>query len=752
MAAAVITALVGVPHAQSLAVPPVVSAPPVAMPPAPIVPPPTAVHAPMSSPNPGPAAKSGGSLKVMLGGLGMLAIAGIVGAVTFIMLQRFQTAQTSNLPGDNGGPTKLPEINGSWVLWAQLLGVTAFLAGSIWGTVILARVMRRRKLEKRRRKLQEQSVLPESAETVPEAPPAPPAIVSDTVDCTVYAPSQAARGTALMVQVFAHLAEDVGLVRQLAQRFDATAQERGFTSLAVAVARGARLDMHLALPGLTIENPVASLIWRGTPNSVQFGVYVPPEQDLGTIIGTVTVSLGGVPLGHIKFKLDIIAAAAALPPVAQPVGHSHAYRRAFVSFAESDRDEAARRVQVLAGAKIDVKPLNWEAERQNESMRQALIDDSDLFLLCWSDAARKSPQVRQELEYALQRKQGQDSALPEILPVPLQGPPVPAPPLELSYLHFEDYLPYGKSNASSSSAPTILTSGQGFVTAPALADVRGQLVKGRYEVGELLGSGGFGAAYRAADISLARRAVVVKVLHQEGLRNTWAVQKFRHEIEALARLNHPGVVGIFDAGQLPDERPFLVLQHVEGQTLRNMLGPAGLPLGEVSDIIRQSGDALAEAHHKGILHRDLKPENIMLRQLSNGALHVVVIDFGIAKVRNAIMAPVTEGEHVSGTYLYMSPEQLLGEPLNAASDIFALGVIAYELVTGQRPFNPSAIGQLPAFHRQGAAALPCALRPELPPAAQLVMLKALAYRAAERYQNASVFGQELAQALQIEAT
>lgn len=296
---------------------------------------------------------------------------------------------------------------------------------------------------------------------------------------------------------------------------------------------------------------------------------------------------------------------------------------------------------------------------------------------------------------------------------------------------------------------------------PAPADITGEKVAGRYEVIKRLGGGGFGDVYKAADTKIMSRPVVIKVLKGEvwlgeGATRDWVVTKFKQEIEALAKIDDPGVVRILDADALPDGRPYIVMEFVEGSNLREFVQQErqehfteqGLGLEDVAEIVRQVGRTLTAAHGAEIFHRDLKPENIMLRRNAGGDLQVKVIDFGIAKVRNSLVAPSTAtGLFVAGTWQYMAPEQLLGKKVDAACDIYALGVIAYELVTGRYPFPAKDPAKLKELQEKGVKVEPCDLNPDLPTAAQEAILKALEYYPAERHERARDFGDELARAL-----
>ena len=278
----------------------------------------------------------------------------------------------------------------------------------------------------------------------------------------------------------------------------------------------------------------------------------------------------------------------------------------------------------------------------------------------------------------------------------------------------------------------------------------GQIIDGRYAIERQLGKGGIGTVYLAHDRKLYDKPVVVKVLLENSLQDAWAVQKFQQEKEALSRVDHPGVVGILDTGELPDQKPYIVMQYVDGISLRNAINakPAGMDLVRAALIIKQSGAALNAVHQKKIYHRDLKPENIMLQALDRGHEQVKIVDFGVAKLKESVIAPSTvTGARIAGTLVYMSPEQLRGEKVTAASDIYSLAVITYEMVTGRHPFNADTIAHLAEMQRQGVRPKPIDLRPRLPKEAQAIMLKALAYNPKARHQNAAEFGDALASAL-----
>jgi serine/threonine protein kinase len=268
--------------------------------------------------------------------------------------------------------------------------------------------------------------------------------------------------------------------------------------------------------------------------------------------------------------------------------------------------------------------------------------------------------------------------------------------------------------------------------------------KDRYLIEKELGRGGIGVVYLAKDLQLHGRPVVVKVLLDQSSNNAWFIKKFRQEVESLSRLDHPGIVQVIDSGETPYGKPYLVMQYIKGRDLRALIKSEGMDLQQVAFLIRQIGSAITAAHDQKITHCDLKPENIMLQELADGELQVKVVDFGIAKIKDSQVSGSIPTD-VAGTLPYMAPEQMEGKPA-ASSDIYALGVIAYEMVTGRRPFSVTSLNPLEVI-RAGLRIKPQDLRPELPDAAQEIIIKTLSYNPEDRYSRAKDIGELLAQAL-----
>lgn len=281
---------------------------------------------------------------------------------------------------------------------------------------------------------------------------------------------------------------------------------------------------------------------------------------------------------------------------------------------------------------------------------------------------------------------------------------------------------------------------------PSSAHIRlGTMIGDRYRIKEKLSHGGMGQLYLAQEMN--GREVVIKFLSQDLLEDTDAQNRFKKEAEALSRIHHTGVVEVLDVGD-EEGRPYIVMQYIDGEMLRSLIPPEGMNLERAASILKEIGAALEHVHQKGIFHRDLKPENIMLKRDTDS---VVIVDFGIAKVTHSLVAPSTAHGASAGTLVYMSPEQLRGERVTAASDIYSMALVAYEMVTGRRPFNPTSPPQLLDMQHGGVRVKPRDLRPNLPPLAQDIILRGLSFKLRDRYKSASEFGNDLAHALNTEA-
>ena len=223
---------------------------------------------------------------------------------------------------------------------------------------------------------------------------------------------------------------------------------------------------------------------------------------------------------------------------------------------------------------------------------------------------------------------------------------------------------------------------------------------GSYEVLALLGAGGMGEVYRARDPKLGRE-VAVKVLPSAFAEDPGRLRRFEREARAAGSLNHPNILAVYDFGT-HDGAPYLVMELLEGSTLRQRMGGRPLPVRKVVELGLQMAQGLAAAHEKGILHRDLKPENLFITREGR----VKLLDFGLAKSRGIAEAeattlamapeagPVTQGGVVVGTVGYMSPEQVRGEPLDPRSDLFSLGVVLWEMATGALPFHGATAAEV----------------------------------------------------------
>ena len=219
----------------------------------------------------------------------------------------------------------------------------------------------------------------------------------------------------------------------------------------------------------------------------------------------------------------------------------------------------------------------------------------------------------------------------------------------------------------------------------------GQVVAERYRIRQLLGEGGMGAVYLAEHTHMRKR-VALKLLHADMGKDPEVLARFRREAEAAARVEHPNVATATDFGQTEDGSFFLVLEYVEGTSLRQALASGPIAPARALQIARQVALALERAHGAGVIHRDLKPENVMLVQKGDESDFVKVLDFGIAKVEphaRDSTQPLTRFGTILGTPEYMAPEQALGEVVGPQADLYAVGVMLYEMLTGKHPFDAS---------------------------------------------------------------
>ncbi|MBX6363199.1 MAG: protein kinase [Gemmatimonadetes bacterium] len=264
----------------------------------------------------------------------------------------------------------------------------------------------------------------------------------------------------------------------------------------------------------------------------------------------------------------------------------------------------------------------------------------------------------------------------------------------------------------------------------------GQVIGGRYRIERKLGEGGMGQVYLAEHVKLGR-ACAIKIMRPALMRDQDAIGRFAREAATAGRISHPNVAAVYDFGETEDGLIYLAMEHVEGTPLSAVLASRGrLPPAEAVEIAAQVAAGLNAAHELSIIHRDLKPDNVLLSYGRDGRPVVKVVDFGIAKAIQEPGQNLTQTGMVVGTLEYMSPEQLIGEALDGRSDVYSLGCVLYEMLTGERTFGGSTGAALtrrltePPPH-------PRARVPEVPEALDAVVVRALARVAADRFATAT---------------
>jgi serine/threonine-protein kinase len=261
---------------------------------------------------------------------------------------------------------------------------------------------------------------------------------------------------------------------------------------------------------------------------------------------------------------------------------------------------------------------------------------------------------------------------------------------------------------------------------------------GNYQIIAKMSEGGMGQLFLARHISMDRRAVV-KVLRAHLTEDESIVRRFINEANAAAMIGHPGIVYVMDVGRLDSGNPYILMEHLEGESLARRVKTLGiLDVASALAMVRQMADALAAAHDKGIVHRDLKPGNIFLVTDAAEVDRVKILDFGIAKLltsnENAV---ATRTDMLMGTPMYMSPEQCDGaRGLDHRSDLYSLGCILFELVCGRPPFNDPGAGTVIAAHLMLLPPAPHTLNPQVPPELEDMILRLLAKSPQDRFQHA----------------
>lgn len=275
----------------------------------------------------------------------------------------------------------------------------------------------------------------------------------------------------------------------------------------------------------------------------------------------------------------------------------------------------------------------------------------------------------------------------------------------------------------------------------------GSIIDNKYFIMSVLGKGGMCMVYKAKHL-LMNKMVALKMLLPESAADAALVERFKREAQAASSLNHPNIITVYDLGISPDNKPFMVLDYLEGQSLEQRIDAGPMPLINFLSVFMQVTSALDAAHEAGIVHRDIKPSNIMIVNTKNQNDVVKVVDFGLAK----LMSPdesnhkLTKSGEVFGTLMYMSPEQCLGHPLDARTDVYSVGCTMYEAVTGKPVFTGNTPYELMSKHIQSDPdEFPAVV--EVPKMLQDIIRKSLAKDREKRHQSMRELQQDLASVL-----
>lgn len=266
-------------------------------------------------------------------------------------------------------------------------------------------------------------------------------------------------------------------------------------------------------------------------------------------------------------------------------------------------------------------------------------------------------------------------------------------------------------------------------------------IVGSYRLREELAAGGFGVVHRVEHVENGHEAAI-KILHAELARDEVLIRRFEREVQVMRLIHHAGMVDVLEVGQLADGRPYFVMELLHGDTLREHLALRGrLPVDEVLDILAPLCDTLRAAHEKSVIHRDIKASNVFLAR-RDGRPRVVLLDFGIAKLLDTTAPGLTASRHAVGTFACMAPEQLLCAPVDARTDVYALGVLTFRMLTGHPPFENAPYLAMYHMHLHARPPRPSSKAP-VSPAFDEVVLKAMAKSPAARQPTVMAFLDEL---------
>ncbi|MGH9551024.1 MAG: serine/threonine protein kinase, partial [Terriglobales bacterium] len=282
----------------------------------------------------------------------------------------------------------------------------------------------------------------------------------------------------------------------------------------------------------------------------------------------------------------------------------------------------------------------------------------------------------------------------------------------------------------------------------AYASLIGRTIGGKYQVENMLGEGGMAVVYRATHLQM-ERTVVIKVMQGWLLSNKNSGERFERECKITAKLNHPNIVNVYDVGMINDVQPYLVMEYIKGEALADRIGRQGAqPVTTTGNIIAQICRGLQEAHNQGIIHRDLKPENVLLQDKSDRPDWVKIVDFGISHAVEGSKRLTKTGKMI-GTPEYIAPEQLRDRAIDVRTDIYSLGVMIFEILTGKVPFSGESAEAILMKHLLEQPPPLSMYRDDLEDDSpwQTIVTKALEKNPDDRYQTVTELRLDIEQAL-----